>query len=108
MIREEIWFKENDSKNYERLLLLDALELQMTQDSDSDRLSENVEKLVWDVIDFERDYIRLQISFKNPEMIGTFESLDYITVTFWGVDFFKSYQNVEVEFGTKLKWRILR
>jgi len=35
-------------------------------------------------------------------------SKNYITVTFWGVEFFKSVQNVEVELGTKLKWRILR
>ena len=91
-----------------RMLLLDALELHMTQDSDSDRKFDEVEDFAWDIIDFDRNYIRLQITFRNPENIGTFESIDYITVTFWGFEFFKSFQNVEVEFGTKLKWRILR
>lgn len=29
-------------------------------------------------------------------------------MTFWGVEFFKSYQGYEVEFGTELNWQILR
>lgn len=29
-------------------------------------------------------------------------------MTFWGVEFFKSFTGVEVEFGTKLTWKILR
>jgi len=43
------------------------------------------------VIDFNRDFIWLQIHFENPEEIGAFLSKDYITVKFWGVEFFKSY-----------------
>ena len=73
------------------MLILDALEVRMMQESDSDRISENVEHFSWTVIDFDRDHIWLQISYDNPEKIGTFESKDYITVTFWGVEFFKSF-----------------
>ena len=42
VVREEIWFKQKQSENYVRMLLLDALEIQITQDSDSDLLSENL------------------------------------------------------------------
>ena len=33
-------------------------------------------------------------------MISSFYSEDYISVTFWGTDFFKSVDDVEVEIGT--------
>ena len=29
-------------------------------------------------------------------------------MTFYGVEFFKSFNGIEVEFGTKLKWKIMR
>jgi len=90
------------------MLLLDALEVKMVQDSDTDLISDNVEHFEWTVIDFDKDHIWLQINFNSPDNIGSFKSKDYITVTFWGVEFFKSVQNVEVELGTKLKWPILR
>ena len=59
------------------------------------------------MVGFEEDYIYLQINFTNPEQVS-FQSQDYITVTFWGVEFFKSYQGIEVEFGTELYWKIYR
>ena len=90
------------------MLLLDALEVKIVQDSDTDQIADNVEHFEWTVIDFDKDNIWLQINFNSPDNIGSFKSKDYITVTFWGVEFFKSVQNVEVELGTKLKWRILR
>ena len=72
MIHEEIWFKEAQKEKYERMFLLDALEVKMVKDSDSDRISDSVENFEWTVIDFDRDHIWLQIHFINPENIGTF------------------------------------
>ena len=73
----------------------------MEQDADAGELSEAAEKnFVWDVIEFDKDFIRLQINFENPSDIDTLDSKDYITVTFWGIEFFKSFQGVEIEFGT--------
>ena len=37
-----------------------------------------------------------------------FQAQSFIKVTFWGVEFFKSQEGVEVEFGTELRWRIFR
>ena len=90
------------------MILLDALQVRMEKDSESEELSDTVANFVWDVIEFDKDFIWLQISFDNPSEIDSLASKDYITVTFWGVDFFKSFQGIDVEFGTKLKWRILR
>ena len=74
----------------------------MRTDLDEQASEENkdLKNFRWEVIDFNRDFIWLQIYFENPEEIGAFFSKDYITVEFWGVEFFKSYQGVEVKFGT--------
>lgn len=90
------------------MLLLDALQVRMEKDEESGDLSDTVVNLKWDIIDYNADLILLQINFENPSEIDTLDSKDFITVTFFGVEFFKSFQGIDVEFGTKLKWRILR
>ena len=82
--------------------------MRLEKDTDTEELTETVENFTWDVIDFNKDFILLQINFENPENLDNFTSQDFITVTFWGVEFFRSFQGYEVEFGTKLKWKILR
>ena len=86
-------------------MLLDSLEVKMKREADSEELSE-FEEFKWDIINYEKDFIWLQIDFKNPQNIGTFYSQDYLSVTFWGVEFFKSFQGVEVELGTEIVWKI--
>ena len=44
----------------------------------------------------------------NPWEISNDSQFDTLSVTFWGVEYFKSYQNKEVKFGTTLYWPILR
>ena len=90
-----------------RVMLLDSLEVKMNRDTDSDDLTK-VEKFEWDVIDYQENYIWLQVSFKNPDNVGSFYSQDYLSVTFWGIEFFKSFNGIEVEFGTELVWQIQR
>lgn len=90
-----------------RVMLLDSLEVKMNRDTDSDDLTK-VEKFEWDVIDYQENYIWLQFSFKNPDNVGSFYSQDYLSVTFWGIEFFKSFNGIEVEFGTELVWQIQR
>lgn len=90
------------------MLLLDALQVQIENDTETGELSNTVTDFTWEVIDFNEDFIWLQIDFENPENLDTFSSKDFISVTFWGVGFFKSYQGIEVEFGKNLKWQILR
>lgn len=69
------------------MLLLDALQVRMEKEN-FDEESDNVVNFEWDVIDFDEDFTKLQIKFENPEHIDSFYSEDYITVTFWGVEFF--------------------
>ena len=90
------------------MLLLDALQVRMEKDEESGDLSDTVVNFKWDIIGYNADLILLQINFENPSEIDTLDSKDFITVTFFGVEFFKSFQGIDVEFGTKLKWRILR
>ena len=77
-----------------RVLLLEALEVQLTAGLDSDELSSE-EKFSWEVLSFEQDLIKLQIKFKNPERVA-FMAQNFIKVTFWGVELFKSQEGVEV------------
>lgn len=80
--------------------------MELKKDKDNDELSE-VQSFRWDVLDFDQNWITLQIDIENPEAVS-FQSKDFIVVTFFGVEFFKSFQGVEVEFGTQLHWRIFR
>lgn len=49
------------------MLLLDALQVQIEKDVEIEELSDMVvDNFTWDVIDFDKDYIWLQISFENP------------------------------------------
>ena len=105
--REDVWFKNELDKDVRRMMVLDALEVKMLQDIESGEES-NLEKFEWDFVDFNEDFIFLQVDFENPKNVGAINSEDFITVTFWGVDFFKSYQGIEVEFGFELRQRILR
>lgn len=87
---EEMWFRDMEQDRLMRVMLLDALEVKLVNDLDSDEETD-VKSFEWDVASFDQDFIVLKIKFENPEDIGSFSSKDYITVTFWGIDFFKSY-----------------
>ena len=89
-----------------RIMILEAMQVELIQDSDSDALAQ-AQDFAWNVIDFDKNFIHLDIKFTDPLNIS-FESKDYITVTFWDVELFKSYQGIEVEFGTQLNWKIQR
>ena len=46
-------------------MILDSLEVKMKRDADSEELSE-FEEFKWDVLGYEKDFIWLQVDFKNP------------------------------------------
>ena len=60
-----------------RVKLLDSLEVKMIQDSESEELS-TVKSFEWDLIDFDQDFIRLQINYKEPSDVGSFFSKDFL------------------------------
>lgn len=72
--------------------------------------SENARKIdfTWDLLGFNKDHIWLQLSFDNPWDISDDTQYDTLSVTFWGVEYFKSTQGKEVKFGTTLKWPLVR
>ena len=72
------------------------------------RLPSEVVILDWDFVGYSEDFIFLKIKFENPDEIGAYDELDLIEVTFWGVEFFKSSQGVEVKLATRLYWQIMR
>ena len=60
----------------------------MEKDLEVAELSDTGANFNWNVIDFSKDFIWLQINFDNPENLDAFSSEDFITVTFYGVEFF--------------------
>jgi len=105
-MKELVWFNDLEEDRMMRIMILEAMQVELIQDSDSDALAQ-AQDFAWNVIDFDKNFIHLDIKFTDPLNIS-FESKDYITVTFWDVELFKSYQGIEVEFGTQLNWKIQR
>ena len=105
-IKEVVWFNDLEEDRMMRIMILEAMQVELIQDSDSDALAQ-AQEFAWNVINFDKNFIILDIKFTDPLNIS-FESKDYITVTFWDVELFKSYQGIEVEFGTQLNWKIQR
>ena len=101
-----VYFSDTDESVYEKMKLIDALELLITPDDPSEH-SESVH-FTWDITAYSKDYIWIQLDFINPWEISTDSQFDTLSLTFWGVDYFKSYQNKEVKFGTTLYHPIFR
>ena len=60
------------------------------------------------MLGYNQDFIWLQLTFLNPWEISDETQSDILSVTFWGVEYFKSKQKKEVLFGTTLYWPLLR
>ena len=54
-----------------RMIILDALEVKMISDQDSEELT-ILKEFSWDVVDFFDDKILIQIHFENPGDLGQF------------------------------------
>lgn len=90
---------------YERMQLIDALELRITPD-DTEKFQRV--QFTWDILAYSQDYIWLQLIIENPWQISDDARFDTLSVTFWGVEYFKSFEQKEVKYGTTLYWPILR
>ena len=86
--------------------LIDALELQILPD-DPDNTIYKIE-FTWDLMAYNEDIMVIQLNFINPWAISDDTAYDKLSVTFWGVEFFKSFAGKEVEYGTTLYWPIMR
>ena len=103
----QIWYEDTERNRLVRTALLDSLQLKMIKEIES-RLPSEVVILDWDFVGYSEDFIFLKIKFENPDEIGAYDELDLIEVTFWGVEFFKSSEGVEVKLATRLYWQIMR
>ena len=95
---DEVWLKDSDSNEIVRMAIMNALEVNLIIDLETERPS-NVSNFTWDLIYFNAEFLQLQIKFDDPEEIGAFASEDYLSVTFWGVEFFKNQFGIEVHLG---------
>ena len=86
-------------------MVVDALELKMRPSEYSDPL---VLDLQWEMLDFNRDQIWIQLYFENPPRVSENILHDTLEVYFWGTEYFRSWQGEDVRFGTKLEWPIVR
>ena len=54
------------------MMLLDALEVTIFKDPESDSKQKFNPNFNWDVIDFTDEFLKLKIDFESPEEIGSF------------------------------------
>ena len=101
-----VYFANETSRFYERMQLIDALELQILPD-DPENIIYKIE-FTWDLLAYNEDIMVIQLYFVNPWAVSDDTINDKLSVTFWGVEFFKSLQGKEVEYGTTLYWPIMR
>ena len=95
-----VYFANSEESLYEKMKLIDALELLITPE-DKEEKTKKIE-FTWDITAYTKDYIWIQLEFINPRDISNDSQYDTLSLTFWGVEYFKSYQDKEVKFGTTL------
>ena len=62
---QETWFEDIERNRMIRVMILEALEIKMKRETDSEMLSVS-EEFKWDVIDYKEDFMSLQVEFENP------------------------------------------
>jgi hypothetical protein len=103
--RHQGWYQNETTLDKEWLLVVEALELRMNPGDYSD---ENSLNLTWRMIDFNKDWITIQLYFEYPQRVSEYIEYDTLEVYFWGVDWFRSSKGEPVRYGTKLDRPILR
>ena len=68
--------------------LINALEILITP-NDKEESNEKID-FTWDITAYSRDYIWIQLDFINPWDISNDNQYDTLSLTFWGVEYFKS------------------
>ena len=81
-----VYLVEQETKSLQRMQLLEALELIITPEDEERAVQLD---FTWVVIDYNEDTVKLRLEFKNPAEVSQDMTFDTLSVTFWGVDFFK-------------------
>ena len=102
---EMVFLSDEDRAVYERLQLLDALEIAVTPDD-----PERKEKLnfSWNLQDYTEDHLWIELDFEDPTVVSEDSEFDTLSITFWGTDYFKNEYDEEVEIGTTVFYPLPR
>ena len=84
---------------------MSPLEVRMT-DASTDE--ENEKFISWEPLESKEDLTTIQINFEEADSFAPMAKTLDLTVTFWGVDKFKSEDELSVRYGTRLHWQIYR
>ena len=71
------WMEDSDRSEMVRMMLFDALSVRMIRDLDSEEVSDAID-FKWDILNYSKNFITLQVDYGNPEDVGNFASKDYI------------------------------
>ena len=85
--RDYAWF-EIERNRLEWMMVVDALELKMRPGDLSDP---QLLRLTWNMLDFNKDDIWIQLYFEYPPRISEHIEFDSLEVYFWGTEYFKSW-----------------
>lgn len=80
-----VYFADKNTRFYEQMKLLDALELLITPDDIETGIRLN---FTWEMVGYTQDWIYIQLTFENYWDIAGEQAYDTLSVTFWGVQYF--------------------
>ena len=98
------WF-ETEKEYLEYLLVMDALDIELFP---GDEETPKSIEFNWDLISYDKQDIRIQLHFDEPDQISDSATEDLISVTFWGTEFFKSDEGEPVRYGEQVYTTIVR
>ena len=67
--QDEMFFRDIEEDQLLRMILLDALQVELREDPESEKLAEVLD-FSWDVFGFDENFIILDIKFSNPQEIS--------------------------------------
>ena len=98
------WF-ETEKEYLEYLLVMDALDIELFP---GDEETPKSIEFNWDLISYDKQDIKIQLHFDEPDQISDSATEDLISVTFWGTEFFKSDEGEPVRYGEQVYTTIVR
>ena len=85
------------------MIILDAFEVKIVREVDGEEIILD-KKVEWDIISYTSELIQLQLKIENPEDLSPQLNInDFISVTFWGADYFENEAGVGAEFGLEIR-----
>ena len=89
----------------EEYILVDTMEVLLTDESSE---TEEQTRVKWSLLEFNEAYTKLKLQFVDADKFDNPAQNHTLSVTFLGVDAFKSKSGKGVRFGTELHWQVFR